>query len=202
MVKGIEMSLIWKLLRSYRLALIGLVAMVGLTIPTAAQANTSPVLQLTRTFSINLPTAQCATVTHYPARPAAGCAGTATIHLSAVTEPPARPGTRPATYWYGYLDACATRLNDGDCDPNNWWADDAFHVTTDGRDAWNNGNPSCTANGTDLTWCSYTNNGQPVLSEGMNFGNGGWARIYIAGNETHSVGGPSWANVDGNLGTS
>lgn len=87
-------------------------------------------------------------------------------------------GTDP--YYGGGLTICALGAN-GICNPDYWWADDVFRFTTSpGTDqTWNNGTPKCGANHTNITWCSYVNNGTASFQEGFNFGNGGWARMDI-----------------------
>lgn len=198
-------------LRRLRAVLIGCITLVTLSIPIAAQATSSapsikPDLIVNDTYRLALPPAQCNALRQNLGKPTAPCAVVETIHLSASRSIGAgqirstsASSMAPAatTYWYGYLQACGTYYSSGYCDPNNWWVNDYFNVTTSGSQAWNNGTPVCSANHTNVTWCSYANNGQSPMQEGFNFGNNGWARLDIYGDGSVGVRGSSYANLCG-----
>jgi hypothetical protein len=100
-----------------------------------------------------------------------------------LSQSPARSSAQPGPtqYWYGQLIVCAQMDSKGNCNPSKWWVVDYFQFTTDGLQTWNNGTPSCSANHTNITWCSYVFNGTSSFSEGVNFGNNGWARMDVPG---------------------
>jgi hypothetical protein len=174
-------------------------------IPVTAQASTSATAHVSTYKYVDhtvLPSAPCATLRHELRDPSASCAITETLSLTAIrtsadrTAGAATPDTD--TYWIGYLQACAVLYSNDSCDPNEWWAYDDFDVVTNGTDAWNyDGAPRCAANHTDVTWCSYVDNGTPTLSEGFNFGSGGYARLDAEASGAYYIEANSWANPYG-----
>jgi hypothetical protein len=116
------------------------------------------------------------------------------------------PGARNPNSWYGDLKICASGGSEIGCNTNLWWAKDSFGFTTDvnTNQAWNNGTPTCQANHTDITWCSYVNNGKSTFQEGFDFGANGWARMDIYGNTPSFCGfrGPYWAGYEEGINTS
>ena len=137
---------------------------------------------------VTLSPAQCAALRRSLHQAAANCTVIETLHLAAR---PARPsavqkavGLRVASadsdiYLNGYLQACAALTSGNSCDTSKWWVDDYFAATYSGSQVWNNGTPHCDSNHTNVTWCSYVDNGTSVLQEGFNFGTNGYARMHI-----------------------
>lgn len=147
----------------------------------------------TRSSHVMLPSAQCASLRRAISDRNASCMVNETVHTTsalqanrkatgAVTVAIGHASTSASTtYFYGYLEACAQILSSGYCNTKNWWTYDYFTWTQDssGQHMYNYSTPYCNAGGTNITWCSYTNNGQNPLVEGFNFGNGGWARVDV-----------------------
>ncbi|MBV9854958.1 MAG: hypothetical protein JOY82_10625 [Streptosporangiaceae bacterium] len=164
---------------------------------TAGSANTLAHLSAapqTVTRRITLPQHECAVLLGK----AAGCAMSESIHLSRISA------SDGSSFYQGYLQACARPYNTGGCDTHYWWVKDYFNFTATSSQAWNNGTPNCSANHTNVTWCSYVGNtnGTGTLQEGFNFGNGGWARMDLNAHDVYDLyqcdyRGPSWANVFG-----
>jgi hypothetical protein len=179
-------------------------------IGSSAFARIAGTVAAHRAFHIAPNPAQCATLGRSLRNRAASCVAVESIHVSLVRPAgflQARTSGVKRTassannvYLYGYLQACASLLSSGYCNPNTWWVTDNFNVTVNGSQAWNNGTPSCAANHTDVTWCSYSNNGKSVMQEGFNFGTNGWARMGVYGVlASCGIRGSSYAFIEGVL---
>ena len=156
-----------------------------------------------RVRRVTLPPAQCAALRRRLRDPSASCTIAETLRLTPVRTLGVRTAGAATAgvdmYWIGYLQACAVVYSSGYCDTSKWWAYDEFNVVTNGTDAWNYGGaPTCGSNGTNITWCGYVDNGTATLSEGFNFGSGGYARLDAEGSGAYYVE-PfnSWENASG-----
>jgi hypothetical protein len=124
---------------------------------------------------ITLSAAQCAGLRHGLHDAAAGCTIIESLHVVSKTV-----SLDADVYYNAYLQACAAETSGSSCNTSKWWVKDWFAFTTNGNtQIWDNGTPRCEANGTSVTWCSYTGNGTYTLTEGFNFGNNGYARMDI-----------------------
>jgi hypothetical protein len=121
--------------------------------------------------------AQASTVNHT----GGGTAASTASSLKLSSGQTARPAGD--TYGKGYARVC----NDTLC--SKWQVEISYDVTFNGTNVWINGKPTCTEDGTKITWCGYGDNGQKTIGIGADFGNSGQfeARAYVNGNGTCSV---------------
>lgn len=183
-------------MRRLMLVMLGALAVIASLVPAARASTLTVRLSVapqTMTRHITLPQHDCAASLGR----ASSCAMSESIHLSRSTS--------TGDFYEGYLQACAVTYTSGGCNTHYWWVKDSFNFTATASQAWDNGTPSCSASPglTNVTWCSYVNNGTNSFEEGFNFGNGGWARADLTASLFYNAGactgvrGPSWANVSG-----
>ena len=142
--------------------------------------------------NVTLQGAQCTALRGQLHDAGASCSITESLRLTRVSQ------AASYVYWYGYLQACAEQSEPGAACSGSWKVTDRFNFTSSGSQVWDNGTPKCAATGnTKYTWCGYTNNGDYQMVEGFNYGNNGWARMYINANGTYSVNGSSSAFATG-----
>lgn len=200
-------------MRAFLLVGLGLVAAAALAItPVAAQASTSggssPATARLTTADGRLTPAGCTAMRKTLGDPALDCAY---VLVSGPGEgtPAAADSARPAeaaaadaasskyTYYTGFLAACS-----GDCaltSSKDWRAVDDFGDTFENKvGVWNNSH-RCIAAGDlspGITWCGTWHSGYAnYMEEGLNFGNGGWARLEIDTYGNYTPVAPSWVHT-------